>query len=93
MVLEFHSTTKCGAKPSILIIEKSIIRKKRIFVSTIEHERNRQSTNCFGFIESSFLSVDVNEKVSYKQSGNEIILDGIKMKAGEPDVIIKISLK
>ena len=37
--------------------------------------------------------MDVNEKVSYKQSGNEIILDGIKVKAGEPDVIIKISLK
>ena len=70
MILEFHSTTKCGAKLKISIIEKSILSKKRIFISMIEHERNRQSTSSFGFIGSGSLSVDVMEKGSFDQSAD-----------------------
>jgi alpha-L-fucosidase len=34
-----------------------------------------------------------NQKVSYKQTGTEIILDAIKLAGSEPDVIIKMTLK
>ena len=34
-----------------------------------------------------------NQKVSYKQTGNEIILNAIKLTDSEPDVIVKMTLK
>ena len=34
-----------------------------------------------------------NQKVSYKQMGNEINLNAIKLTDSEPDVIVKLILK
>ena len=70
MVLEFYSTTKCGAKCSISSIDNWIIRKKRIFISMIEHEGDRHSTSSFGFIESGFLSVDTTELIGFDRSAH-----------------------